>query len=156
MQPSASFQKTATPLGSRSCWSERWVKLHKGMCLVAGACSRQRAGEQATGRPPPATAAHFLLTAAAACRRKPFVGAHVAHAGSRAQPRRSCRQHLARPAAVAQPTEAPPQQSPGAQAAPAAAPAGGFDWFDHWWPIAFAKDIPAKEPYGFELLETPM
>ena len=59
---------------------------------------------------------------------------------------------------MAPPTATPPLQQPlGAQAAPGAAPAGdGFVWFDHWWPIAYAKDIPAKEPYGFELLETKM
>ena len=85
------------------------------------------------------------------------MGARVSRPRCNAQAGRTRGQLIMRPAAVAEPATAEPlAESPGAQDAPGAAPTSAFDWFDHWWPIAYAKDIPAKEPYGFELLETPM
>jgi phenylpropionate dioxygenase-like ring-hydroxylating dioxygenase large terminal subunit len=33
---------------------------------------------------------------------------------------------------------------------------GRIDWFAQWWPIAFVRDIPDKEPYSFRLLDQPI
>lgn len=33
---------------------------------------------------------------------------------------------------------------------------GRVDWFATWWPVAFVRDIPDKEPYSFKLLDQPM
>lgn len=33
---------------------------------------------------------------------------------------------------------------------------GRIDWFAQWWPVAFVRDIPDKEPYSFRLLDQPM
>lgn len=63
---------------------------------------------------------------------------------------------------VASAAAPPPLQqaasSPGllAEAAEQAQPTSAFDWFDHWFPIAFVKDIPDGQPYGFRLLDQPM
>lgn len=38
----------------------------------------------------------------------------------------------------------------------AAGQPGKLDWFGEWWPVAFVRDIPDKQPYAFTLLEQPM
>lgn len=42
-----------------------------------------------------------------------------------------------------------------AEEAPEAIP-GRIDWFAQWWPVAFVRDVPDKEPYSMKLLDQPM
>lgn len=81
-----------------------------------------------------------------------------------------CRRHAFAGVAVAQPIPArtprhaasplrPAAQLPAAAAEVAEAEEasrGCIDWFAQWWPVAFVRDIPDKEPYSFRLLDQPM
>lgn len=114
------------------------------MRLVAAAS--RRAGGPAAGRP-------------GVRERHAFVGTAVAHPRSRRTPVR----RMLPPTATAAPAPPPPQfvpptaaSSPSQAAEQGEAAPAAFDWADHWYPVAFVKDIPDKEPYSFRLLDQPM
>ncbi|KAL4451506.1 hypothetical protein ABPG75_007168 [Micractinium tetrahymenae] len=85
----------------------------------------------------------------------------VQQLGEQAQEQAGCRRPQVPTASAA---AAPPQlqqtagsPSPPAEAAEQAQPSSSsFDWFDHWFPVAFVKDIPDGQPYGFRLLDQPI
>ncbi|KAL4424531.1 hypothetical protein ABPG77_010111 [Micractinium sp. CCAP 211/92] len=101
--------------------------------------------------------------------RRAFSGPAVVHPrssyavqqqGGEAQQRHGQRR---RSSTVASAAAAPPsvQQTAGTQgplpeASEHSQPSSSFDWFDHWFPIAFVKDIPDGQPYGFRLLDQPI
>lgn len=114
------------------------------MRLVAAAS--RRAGGPAAGRP-------------GVRERHAFVGTAVAHPRSRRTPVR----RMLPPTATAAPAPPPPQfvpptaaSSPSQAAEQGEAAPAAFDWADHWYPVAFVKDIPDKEPYSFRLLDQPI
>ncbi|KAI7840725.1 hypothetical protein COHA_005541 [Chlorella ohadii] len=87
---------------------------------------------------------------AALPRRHVFAGARIpqsthAHTGRRPAARRCAR-------------TAPPSAQLAAPEVAAAEEAsrGRVDWFGTWWPVAFVRDIPDKEPYSFKLLDQPI
>ena len=65
----------------------------------------------------------------------------------------SCGQHLA---SATQHWPSATQTLPLRKLAPVSLHAPACCRYDHWFPIAFVRDIPDGAPYGFQLLGEPM